>query len=82
MLEEAKKCLDSAIDKTDMWGIKVAKEMLEAVKNRFDEINIHKNEQKVIRTQTAQERKSDLTNLLNNVKKRRWTFLKMFHQKF
>ena len=35
--------------------------MLEAVKNRFDEINIHKNEQKVIRTQTAQERKSDLT---------------------
>ena len=56
--------------------------MLEAVKNRFDEINIHKNEQKVIRTQTAQERKSDLTKLLNNVKKRRWTFLKMFHQKF
>ena len=60
MLEDATKCLD--IDETDMLGIKKAKEMLEAANKRFDEININKNEEKVIHTQTAQKQKTDLTN--------------------
>ena len=38
-------------------------------KKRFQEVNIHKNEQKVISTQIAQKRKSDLTKLINSVKK-------------
>ena len=71
ILEDATKSLDIAIYKTDMLGIKVAKEMLEAAKKRFGKINIDKNEQKLIRTQIAQKQKSDLTKLANNVKKRR-----------
>ena len=71
ILEDATKSLDIAIYKTDMLGIKVAKEMLEAAKKRFGKINIDKNEQKLISTQIAQKQKSDLTKLANNVKKRR-----------
>ena len=71
ILEDATKSLDIAIYKTDMLGIKVAKEMLEAAKRRFGKINIDKNEQKLISTQIAQKQKSDLTKLANNVKKRR-----------
>ena len=52
--------------------------MLEAPKKRSHEVNIHKNEQKVICTQIAQKQKSDLTKLVNSVKKRRHTFFKTF----
>ena len=60
MLEDATKRLD--IDETDMLGTKKAKEMLEAANKTFDEININKNEEKVIHTQIAQKQKSNLTN--------------------
>ena len=46
------------------------KEMLEAAKKRFHKVNIYKNEPKVVCTYIAQKQKSELTNLVNNVRKR------------
>ena len=48
---------------------KPAQKLLEATKMWFDEINLHKNQQKFIGTQIGQKPKSDLTKLLNSVKK-------------
>ena len=45
--------------------------MLETAKKRFHEVKIHKNVAEVICTQIAQKQKSDLTKLVNSVKKRR-----------
>ena len=53
-----------------MLGTKVAKETLKLRKKRFHELNIHKNEPKVICTQIAQKQKSKLTKLINCAKKK------------
>ena len=50
------------------------KELLEPAKKRFGEMDIHKNEQKVIHTQTSQKRISDLTKLVLSVKKKKVNF--------
>ena len=50
--------------------VKAAKDMLEATKKRFHEVNVHKNEPKFIFTQIAEKQKSVLTKLVNSVKKK------------
>ena len=45
--------------------------MLKAAKKRFHEVKIHKNEPKVTCTQIAQKQISELTKLVNSVKKKK-----------
>ena len=54
--------------------------MLEAAKKRFHVVNIHKNERKVIWTQIAQKQKSELTKLVDSVKKEGRHFSKDFRK--
>ena len=44
--------------------------MLKAAKKRFHKVKIHKNEPKVTCTQIAQKQISELTKLVNSVKKK------------
>ena len=45
--------------------------MLKAAKKRFHKVKIHKNEPKVTCTQIAQKQISELTKLVNSVKKKK-----------
>ena len=46
LLEKASKSLQDAIDKSDILGIKIANEMVQMAQVKYEEVALHKNEQK------------------------------------
>ena len=72
MLDEATKSMQSAIDKGDMIGIKLAQEKVNSAKRNFTNFffyKAHSNKQKKLCLNIGLKRKSEMQRLINGCKK-------------
>ena len=69
ILNEGTKSIQSAINKKDMIGIKLAHEIVNSAKRNFTNAKAHSNEQKKLRLNIGLKRKSEMQRLINGFEK-------------
>ena len=69
VLSEASTRLTEAIEKIDMIGVKLAKEMLDSAQRSYETASTHREEIKKVRINIGEKGKSALVNLVKGIKK-------------
>ena len=70
MLDSAENQLDTAIEKDDMVGIRVARELITNAKGQLKNAVLHRSEHLRLRDEIGSKRKSAFVKLMEGVKKK------------